>query len=143
MLEIQIQNKASEVAVKSLSLIKHNEMVQNIEDLLKNEKNIEVLKAKIKKIIKIAGMDENSWKAFEEDLIRANNDFVEKLLKNHPTLSSKDIKLCIYLRMNLSSKEIAPLMNISFRGVELHRYRLRKKLNINSDLSLNYYMLSI
>ena len=143
LLEIQIQNKASEVAVKSLSLIKHNEMVQNIEDLLKNEKNIEVLKAKIKKIIKIAGMDENSWKAFEEDLIRANNDFVEKLLKNHPALSSKDIKLCIYLRMNLSSKEIAPLMNISFRGVELHRYRLRKKLNINKDLSLNYYMLSI
>ena len=56
---------------------------------------------------------------------------------------SKDIKLCVYLKMNLSSKEIAPMMNISFRGVELHRYRLRKKLNLIQDENLSKFLLSI
>lgn len=143
LLEVQVQNKASEVAVKSLSLAKQTEMIRNIEDILKNEKNIEILKSRIKKIIKIASMDENVWKSFEEDLIRSNKEFVEKLIKNYPFLSSKDLKLCIYLRMNLSSKEIAPLMNISFRSVELHRYRLRKKLGIGTEVSLNNLMLNI
>lgn len=143
LLEIQVQNKASEVAVKSLSLAKHAEMIVNIEGLIKKEDNNEILKAKIKNIIRIASLDENVWKSFEEDLIRANRDFVERLIKKYPQLSSKDLKLCIYLRMNLSSKEIAPLMNISYRGVELHRYRLRKKIDIDSSVNLNSFMLNI
>lgn len=143
LLEIQVQNKASEVAVKSLSLAKHGEMIANIEEILKTEKNIDIQKARIRKIIKIASLDENAWKSFEDDLIRSNRDFVERLLHRYQNLSSKDLKLCIYLRMNLSSKEIAPLMNISFRGVELHRYRLRKKMGIGTDINLNNHMLGI
>jgi FixJ family two-component response regulator len=64
---------------------------------------------------------------FETNLNQIH-EFIIKLSKKYPNLTAKDIKLCIYLKMNLTSKEIAPMMNISFRGVELHRYRLRKKL---------------
>jgi DNA-binding CsgD family transcriptional regulator len=63
------------------------------------------------------------------------------LSKHFPVLTVKDIKLCIYLKMNLSSKEIAPLLNISYRGVELHRYRLRKKLQLSPDTNLNKFMI--
>jgi FixJ family two-component response regulator len=72
-----------------------------------------------------------------------HSEFVTRLLARHPDLSAKDIRLSIYLRMNLSSKEIAPLMNISFRGVELHRYRLRRKLELAQEVGLSKYMTDI
>ena len=73
-------------------------------------------------------------------MYKSNEDFVKLLTGNYKNLSSKDIKLCIYLKMNLSSKEIAPLMNISYRGVEIHRYRLRKKLELDQQINLNLFM---
>jgi AraC family chitin signaling transcriptional activator len=65
------------------------------------------------------------------------------LSKRYSNLTPKDIKLCIYLKMNLSSKEIAPMLNISFRGVELHRYRLRKKLQLSQEENLTKFLLTI
>ena len=85
----------------------------------------------------------NEWKSFENNLLKSNEDFVKKLSALYKGLTSKDIKLCIYLKMNLSSKEIAPLLNISYRGVELHRYRLRKKLQLSQDVNLNSFMNNI
>ncbi len=140
-LEIQIQKKASEVAGKSLSIAKQSEMIDNIEMILSNEDDINRVKSEIKKSIKINAINKHEWEIFESNLNQVNDEFIIKLNKKYPKLTSKDIKLCIYLKMNLSSKEIAPLMNITFRGVELHRYRLRKKLEINQDENLNKLMI--
>jgi hypothetical protein len=76
---------------------------------------------------------------FENNLNQIHNEFIIKLSKKYPNLTAKDIKL-VFIKMNLTSKEIAPMMNISFR-VELHRYRLRKKLVLVQDdnLSKFYY----
>jgi AraC family transcriptional regulator, chitin signaling transcriptional activator len=142
-LEMEVQNKASEVAGKSLSIAKHSEMIENIQAVLDAENEVADLKAKIKKIIKTNSISKNEWQSFEKNLIKSHEEFVEKLSKKYPSLTPKDIKLSIYLKMNLSSKEIAPLMNISFRGVELHRYRLRKKLEIPQEVSLSRFMISI
>lgn len=142
-LEIEVQNKAYEVAGKSLSIAKQSEMIDSIQQILDKESDISQLKSKIKKSIKINALNKNEWESFEHNLMQSNEDFVHKLSNKYPILTSKDIKLCIYLKMNLSSKEIAPLMNISFRGVELHRYRLRKKLQLNSEESLSKFMINI
>jgi FixJ family two-component response regulator len=101
------------------------------------------LKNEIKKAIKINAINKHEWEAFETNLNQIHNEFIVKLSNNYPNLTSKDIKLCVYLKMNLTSKEIAPMMNISFRGVELHRYRLRKKLNLIQDENLSKFLLSI
>ncbi|HEX4957369.1 MAG TPA: LuxR C-terminal-related transcriptional regulator, partial [Lacibacter sp.] len=61
----------------------------------------------------------------------------------HTNLTGNELKLCTYLRMNLSTKEIAQLMNISVRGVEISRYRLRKKLAIGSEVNLFDYLLTL
>ena len=143
MLEVEVQTKASEVAGKSLSIAKHSEMIENIQDVLTSENEITQLKSKIKKVIKTSTISKNEWQSFEKNLVKSHEDFVERLTERYPSLTPKDIKLCIYLKMNLSSKEIAPLMNISYRGVELHRYRLRKKLDISSDESLPHFMISL
>ncbi len=141
-LEVQIQAKASEVAGKSLSIAKQSEMIESIQKALESESDISNLKSSIKKSIKINAINKNEWESFEKNLLQSNEEFVQRLSKKYPILTSKDIKLCIYLKMNLSSKEIAPLMNISFRGVELHRYRLRKKLGLTSDDSLSKFMIN-
>jgi AraC family chitin signaling transcriptional activator len=65
------------------------------------------------------------------------------LREKYPQLTPKDHRLCAYLRMNLTSKEIAPLMNISVRSVEVARYRLRKKLELDSEVNLVEFMVEI
>lgn len=139
-LENQVQLKANELAGKSLSLAKQTELIDSIQEILETEHNTQSLKSQIYKAIKINKLNKNEWKSFENNLLKSNEEFVKHLTTKYPILTSKDVKLCIYLKMNLSSKEIAPLMNISYRGVELHRYRLRKKLGINQDENLNSFM---
>lgn len=142
-LESQVQAKANELASKSLSIVKLGELIESIQQVLETEKTVASLKAKINKAIKINTLNKNEWKSFDENLLKSNEDFVKSLTNKYDNLTSKDIKLCIYLKMNLSSKEIAPLMNISYRGVELHRYRLRKKMDLDSSSNLNLFMNNI
>lgn len=142
-LELELQTKSSEVAGKSLSIAKQSEMIEHIQNILDTETDLNKLKSEIKKAIKINAVNKHEWEAFETNLNQIHNEFIIALSKKYPHLTSKDIKLCVYLKMNLSSKEIAPLMNISFRGVELHRYRLRKKLSLTQDENLSIFLLNI
>jgi DNA-binding NarL/FixJ family response regulator len=142
-LELEVQTKSSEVAGKSLSIAKQSEMIENIQAILDSEIDLNKLKSEIKKAIKTNSVNKHEWESFEVNLNQIHKDFIKILSARFPNLTPKDIKLCIYLKMNLSSKEIAPLMNISFRGVELHRYRLRKKLGLMQDENLTKFLLSI
>ncbi|HLP64589.1 histidine kinase [Flavobacterium sp.] len=142
-LEIQVQTKASEVAGKSLSIAKQTEMIETIQKLLEKENDLSTLKGNIKKAIKLNSINKKEWETFESNLFKSHEDFIKRITTQYSKLSSKDIKLCIYLKMSLSSKEIAPLMNISYRGVELHRYRLRKKIGLNQDVSLSNFINNI
>ena len=142
-LELELQTKSSEVAGKSLSIAKQSEMIENIQSILDSEKDFNKLKSEIKKAIKINEVNKHEWEIFESNLNQIHNEFIINLSKKFPNLTQKDIKLCIYLKMNLSSKEIAPMMNISFRGVELHRYRLRKKLNLSQEENLSRFLLNL
>ncbi|WP_269223117.1 histidine kinase [Flavobacterium sp. IMCC34518] len=142
-LELELLTKSSEVAGKSLSIAKQSEMIENIQNILDTESDFNKLKSEIKKAIKINAVNKHEWEIFETNLNQINNEFIISLSKKYPNLTPKDIKLCVYLKMNLSSKEIAPMMNITFRGVELHRYRLRKKLGLSQEENLPKFLLSI
>ncbi len=142
-LELEVQTKSSEVAGKSLSIAKQSELIDNIRLILQQEDDIDRLKSEILKAIKINSVNKHEWEIFENNLSQIHNGFISGISSKYPQLTSRDIKLCIYLKMNLSSKEIAPLMNISFRGVELHRYRLRKKLGLMPDENLYKFMLTV
>jgi DNA-binding CsgD family transcriptional regulator len=80
---------------------------------------------------------------FQEAFNNADSDFLKKVKSLRTTLSPNDLRLCAYLRLNLSSKEIAPLLNISVRSVEIKRYRLRKKMDLPHEDSLVEYILKI
>jgi len=83
------------------------------------------------------------WKYFEKAFNNTDKDFLKKIKDLHPNLTPNDLRFCTYLRLNLSSKEIAPLLNISTRSVEIKRYRLRKKINLSHSEGLVDYILAI
>ena len=93
-------------------------------------------------------IDENlsntrDWEFFKEAFNNADQEFLNKIKTKHPNLTPNDLKFCAFLRLNLSSKEIAPLLNISVRSVEIKRYRLRKKLELQHENNLIDYILEI
>jgi DNA-binding CsgD family transcriptional regulator/ligand-binding sensor domain-containing protein len=142
-LKLDIDNKSRELAISTMSLIKKNEFLSNIKSDLKTLKNPD---PKVRKVLK--SIDKNidsqdDWQFFEKAFNNADKEFFKKLKEYHPSLTHNDFKLCAYLRLNLSSKEIAPLFNISTKSVEIKRYRLRKKMNLDRDQSLTDYILSI
>ena len=83
--------------------------------------------------------DDELLKRIEEQFDLVHNNFIKKLSERHPDLSNNERMMCAYLKMNLSTKEIAPLLNISVRGVETMRYRLRKKLGLEREDGLMTY----
>ena len=87
--------------------------------------------------------DTSDWELFQEAFNNADSKFLKKVKTLHPALTPNDLRLCAYLRLNLSSKEIAPLLNISPRSVEIKRYRLRKKMELSHKKSLVEYILEI
>ena len=92
--------------------------------------------SKTKKILEISKNEVQSfkdWKIFESNFNELNQDFFKKLIAIQPKLTTKDLRLCAYIKTGLTSKKIAPLIGISVRGVELQRYRLKKKLNVSAN----------
>lgn len=82
---------------------------------------------------------DEEWETFSKHFDKVHSDFTRNLKSNYPALTGNEIKLCANFRMNMSTKEIAQLMNISIPGVEISRYRLRKKLGIPTEMSLYDY----
>ena len=137
-----IESKNRELNTSTMSLIKKNEFLSNIKTELKRVNNLNELKNVIKTIDKNLNQKDD-WNTFEEAFNNADKDFLKKVKSLHPNLTHNDLRLCAYLRLNLSSKEIGPLLNISSRSVEVKRYRLRKKMNLSHEDSLTDYVLEI
>ncbi|SEK41087.1 triple tyrosine motif-containing protein [Parapedobacter koreensis] len=148
-LERELAGKNRELANTAMSIVYKNELLNNVHDELLQLRDGEGRKLsndqlrKINKIIEDARSDERDWNVFEESFNEAHENFFKKLKTDHPELVPNDLKLCAYLRMNMSSKEIASLLNITTRGVEIRRYRLRKKLNIPHEKNLTEFLLEL
>ena len=148
-LEADINFKNSELASSAMHLVKKGEMLSKVKSeltlVMKTFDNAKQA-ADIKKLIKAVSEDDNmdqEWDQFAKHFDKVHSDFVVELKEKHPAITPNELKLSAYLRMNLSTKEIAQLMNISVRGVEISRYRLRKKLQLPSETSLFDYLISI
>jgi DNA-binding CsgD family transcriptional regulator len=139
-----VDSKSRELAVSTMSLNSKNELLAFIkEDLKKNDENENrSIKSVISTINKNISKDD-SWNVFKEAFDSADKDFLKKIKLAHPSLTPNDLRLCAYLRLNLSSKEVAPLLNISVRSVEIKRYRLRKKMELSHEQGLVEYILTI
>ncbi|MEQ8473531.1 MAG: triple tyrosine motif-containing protein [Marinoscillum sp.] len=142
-LRAEIDHKNRELATTTMHLINKNEFMLTIRDAIKDSSK-NGSKDTFKKIIRDIDRnlsEDEGWEQFTKHFDQVHGEFLNNIKREHPTLTPQEIKLCAYLRMNMTSKEIANLLNISVRGVEISRYRLRKKLDISRDTNLIDYML--
>ena len=138
----EIGSKNSELASVAMHLVQKGELLAKIKDeliRLKKSPSFDPSAHEFRKIIKIFNAEnemDKDWEMFASHFDNVHGDFLAALRETYPMLTLTDLKLSAYLRMNLTSKEIAKLLNITVRGVEISRYRLRKKLGIATEVSL-------
>ena len=141
-LEDNIEKKNKELAISTMAMIKKNQFMNALlNDLEPAAANPTV--SRVLRTIKRSLKNDDDWEFFEQAFDNADKDFLKRLKELHPALTNHDLKLCAYLRLNLSSKEIAPLLNISVKSVDIKRYRLRKKMALLHDQNLTEYILSL
>ena len=141
-LNCEIESVNRELTSTTMAVIKKNELLSTIRLKLQKDTDNPTVKSAIKIIDE--NLDNTSdWKSFQTVINNTDRDFLKKIKELHPALTPNDLKLCAYLRLNLSSKEIAPMLNISPQSVEVKRFRLRKKMELNHQENLTDYILSI
>ncbi|MDX9942093.1 MAG: triple tyrosine motif-containing protein [Bacteroidales bacterium] len=147
-LQSEISMKNSQLANSTMSIIRKNELLGEIQGEL-NHLREEVggrfpkkYFSRINRLIEGNFKSDHDWELFEKLFDQAHENFFQRLKASSPELTSGDLRLCAYLRLNLSSKEIAPLLNISVRGVEERRYRLRKRIGLPPEQNLSEFILS-
>jgi len=147
-LRAEMKQKDKELANSTMQTLQKNRLFITIRNELKKlsaVSNEDAYKHEVNHLVRKINReidDENQWKVFETHFESVHEEFLKRLKTAYPDLSPRELKLCAYLRMNISSKEIAVLMNISTRGVEISRYRLRKKLGLTRDTNLTDFILS-
>ncbi len=148
-LEAEIEYKNAELASTAMNLVQKKEFLLKLtEELNKlNKPGKETVDtSELKKIIRSLASEEKldeEWKQFSIHFNNVHTNFLITLKNAHPNLNAHELKLCAYLRMNLTSKEIAQLLSISVRGVEISRYRLRKKLQLQPKEDLFQFLLNL
>lgn len=149
-LEVELKHKSSELADSIMNLVRKNDMIQEIDalmeelsDTVKHEERKAIVTKKISDIrrgIRMNMSDDDNWEKFIENFNMVYDNFMKELTARYPDLKKNDLKLCAYLRMGLSSKEMASLLNTSVRSIETARYRLRRKLNLDQGDNLTTFI---
>jgi DNA-binding CsgD family transcriptional regulator len=145
-LESELTFKGKELASATMMIINHSEFLRNLRSTIQQQ----ILAGKINRVqgnelVNMIGnnlSEEDEWKLFQDNFDLIHQNFFRKLKERYPTLTPTDLKLCALLRLNYSSKEAASMLNISTRGVEAARYRLRKKMNLEESVNLVEFMLN-
>jgi len=148
-LENELSYKTQELMFTMRYLIQKNEILTELKgeiDSMKEDASrypVKFVKNMESTIRKGLELHTEEWRNALNNLKLSEQGFFRKLLDNYPNLTPHDLRMCSYLRMNFSTKEIAKLLNVSTRGVEISRYRLRKKLNLGHDVNLTGFLMSI
>ena len=145
-LQSEISYKSKELANTTFSIIKKNELLMEIREAVEKEVR-SVSPGQRESLLQIARLvdrnisNDEDWKVFESNFEQAHEEFLYRIRDTYLNLTPGDLKLCAYLRMNLSTKKIALLLGITVRGVENHRYRLRKKLQLDREANLTEFLM--
>ena len=143
-LQEDVLKKTRDLANSTMQLIRKNEVLLEIKQSvarLKHDAREGRHWQQLSHLIDMEISSENDWAVFEENFNSVHEAFLRKMRQNFPELTPGDLRLAAYLKMNLSSKEIAPLLGISLRGVENKRYRLRRKMGLPNDENLVEFLL--
>lgn len=143
----QLEFKNRELVAKALHIAQKNEMLKEIQDRLEQfQVRQESDKKEVNAVIQTLNFDQKidqNWDQFLQTFTESDAPFLEELQARHPKLSKNELRLSALIRMNLSTKDIAQMLNISDEGVKKARYRLRKKMELETTESLDEYILRL
>jgi len=146
-LQSQIEFKNQELTSSAMNLIQKNKLLNTIKSSLKSlmeENGSQELNTQLNRLVRSIDKDlegVEDWSAFAESFDQVHGKFITRLKEKFPELTPQEIKFSAYIRMNLNTKEIANLLGISVRGVEIGRYRVRKKLGLSRQDNLSDFLL--
>ncbi len=142
MLESELHRKNNELTLQTSALVKRNQAIRSILEEFERQKEVlgdrypNKLYTKLHTLMEETMENKADWLLFESYFNSAHQSFLERLRQQYADLTTGDLRICCLLRMNLSTKEIASLMNVSVRAIELRRYRLRKRLGLDGETNL-------
>lgn len=149
-LKAELKYKTQELNGYILNVIRKNEMMEDVKKnaegisrAIDEDKDQSTIRQKVIRLISQINSNierDDDFEVFQSNFDLIHQDFFKLLDEKFPGLTRNDKILCAYLNMNMSTKEIAPLLNISVRGVEVNRYRLRKKMNLDRDINLSDFL---
>lgn len=148
-LQNEIEEKNAELFTQTSFIIRKNELILELKAIVddicaKNTQKILLpLYQKVNNLLTNNLNTEDDWKMFLIKFEQKHHNFFKTLKEVHPSLTNNDLRLCACLKLNMDTKDIASLTNLSIRAVENNRYRLRKKLNLQPTQNLNEFFLTI
>jgi DNA-binding CsgD family transcriptional regulator len=144
-LQNQLKEKESKLSGLNMEVIQKEEKITKLKDNISGIIQIapEKVSKELSKVLEFIKneLDAGNHDDFEKHFDEAHNHFLKRLKSDYPDLTPKDLKICAYLKMNLTSKEIANLLNMTVRGVENARYRIRKRLHLDASDNLTEWIL--
>lgn len=141
-LQNEIEFKESQLSALTLQMIQKNDLLQELKEKLENN-NGPAIDASVSKIINKGLTQDNEWSDFNKHFESINKNFYSRIKQAFPDISPNELKICALIKMNLSIKEMASILNISPDSVKTARYRLRKKLNLNTEDNLTDFILNL
>ncbi len=136
-----LEHKESQLSAITIQMVEKNELLDEIKSIInRKEPNAE---AELKKLVNKYTIQDNNWKDFDHHFESVNKNFYTRLKQKYPEISANDLKICALIKLNLSIKEMASILNISPDSVKTARHRLRKKLQLSTEENLTDFILSV
>ncbi len=148
MLESELQNKKNELMLQTSTLVEKGTSINKLLKELDRQKEAlgdrypDKLYQRMRSLLENNLTSKSDWLAFESYFNSAHQDFIERFRQTYGDITNGDIRMCCLLRMNLSTKEIASILNISIRAVEIRRHRLRKRIGLDSEINLTDFLMN-
>lgn len=137
-----IEHKESQLSAITIQMLQKNELFDEIKKIIQNKEAVST-NAQLSKLVNQHFTNDNNWNDFDKYFESINKNFYTKLKTSFPEIGSNDLKICALIKLNLSIKEMASILNISPDSVKTARYRLRKKLQLNTEDNLTEFIISI
>ena len=142
--ELDYRNR--ELSAKALNIAQKNELLQKLQsdlETMANERGAQECVREVVNTLRLENTIDGNWDQFTQQFTELNPDFYRNLTQASSAISKSDLRLAALLRMNLSSKEIGGMLNISDEGVKKARHRFRKKLELQSEQSLEAFVMAL
>lgn len=149
-LQYELRHKSQELANSAMNVIRKNEIllelnkaIENVYEDMKKPDALPAISNRMKTMQQEIQQNierDDSWKKFAENFDLIYENYLKRLKERFPNLTKNDLRLCAYLKMGMSSKDMAPLLNVSYRSVEMSRYRIRQKMELARDMNLTDFL---